>query len=345
MLLNVFDNVKQKAREILGSPPWTDQQLADAYFADFTGIFRALHSHSGYRFHAEVETLALSMRLFDLGIQSLKDAVEAFRLHSEDRGFRTRASADAMEKTTLAVQAALFHVATTAAAYKARSVTLSRRIGVPDFQQHHDRMFTNNERHQFVQDLRDHLSHVAPLAAEWELSQPTRHARDVARFLLFVDDLMDVATQGRGWDKDAQRFIEKHRRDQHDHGGEIDVVALFDDYAQQLHDFHRWLQPAAEIAAGAPLQEYRDTERRFYQIATRIGWKGLIVPMVRQNPRAALERFLTPAEIARVNAMPPGSQEQVNQLIRFVDEAHHCFVDAEIRAAIFRAFGLPDSNT
>ncbi len=146
------------------------------------------------------------------------------------------------------------------------------------------------------------------------LSQPTRHARDVARFLLFVDDLVDVATQGRGWDKYAQRFIEKHRRDQHDHGGEIDVRVLFDDYAQQLQHFHRWLQPAAQIAAGTPLQAYRDTERRFYQIATRIGWKGLIVPMMRQDPRAALERFLTPAEIAKVNAMPPGSQEQVNQL-------------------------------
>jgi hypothetical protein len=333
--------VKDLARDILGPPPWTDEKLTEAYSADFIGIFRAIHIHAGYRPHAELETLALSMRLFDRAVESLKEAVEAFRLHSQERGFRTRASGDMTEQTILAVQSALFQVATTAGAYQARAKTLSGRITVPDFKKRVDATFTNSERHLFVQDLRNHLSHVAPLEAEWELSRPGRHSPQIARFLLFVDDLTDAATGGRkGWDKAALRFIEKHRRSQHNQGGEIDVVTLFDDYAEQLHDFHTWLVPAAEAAAGVPLNDYRDSERRVYRIATRIGWKALIIPSLTHNPRAVLDARLTPSEIALLNTMPSGSPEQVNQLITFIDNAEYEFVDSDIRAAIFQAFGL-----
>jgi hypothetical protein len=137
------------------------------------------------------------------------------------------------------------------------------------------------------------------------------------------------------------RFIEKHRRSQHNQGGEIDVVKLFDDYAEQLHDFHTWLVPAAEAAAGVTLNDYRDTERRVYRIATRIAWKALLIPSLKHNPRAVLDSHLTPGELAFVDTMPAGSPEQVNQLITFLDNAGYGFVDSEIRAAIFHAFGLP----
>ena len=332
--------MKRSAREILGSPPWTDQQLSEAYFADFTHIFQALHTHPGYRLHAELDTLSLSMRLFDLAIQSLKNAVETFRVQSQDRRFGTRAAAEAMEQIILAVQAALFQVATTAAAYKARARALGKRISVPDFDKPFTAAFSANERHGFVQHLRDHLSHVAPLSADWELSRAGRHASQVARFLLFVDDLKDVATQGRRWDKNALQFIERHRRKTHDRGGEIDVVALFDDYAAQLHLFHAWLVPAAEAAAGPSLTGYRDSERRFYRIVTRSGWKAFVIPSLKRNPRAVLNARLTPDEIACVDKLPAGSPEQINQLIKFIDDAEYNVVDSEIREAILQALGL-----
>ena len=54
--------MKQTASEILGSPPWSDEQLTHAYFADFIWIFRALHKHPGYQFHAELESVQHGFR-------------------------------------------------------------------------------------------------------------------------------------------------------------------------------------------------------------------------------------------------------------------------------------------
>ena len=81
---------KQTAAEILGIPPWTDEQLAQAYLSDFTGIYRALHVHPGYRPHSELEQLTLSKRLFERALLRLQSAVEAFLVHSSSPGFRTR---------------------------------------------------------------------------------------------------------------------------------------------------------------------------------------------------------------------------------------------------------------
>src|SRR5438094_4149931 len=108
---------KRTATEILGRPPWTDNQLTEAYLSDFQGIHRALRSHPGYRPHAELEQLTLSKRLFDKAVTELKSAVGAFRAHSDTSGFRTRKTVAQFADVTLAVQSALFNAAATAIAY------------------------------------------------------------------------------------------------------------------------------------------------------------------------------------------------------------------------------------
>jgi hypothetical protein len=332
----------QSASEILGSPPWSDEQLTCAYSADFIGIYRALQKHPGYRFHAELESLALSERLFEFAVCVLKQAVEAFRRHSGGAEFRTRAAAAATDHAILAVQAGIFQAATTASAFKERARILGKRVDVPGFQKRFDGTFTQNNRHQFVQELRGHLSHPAPLSADWELSRAGRHAPQVARFLFFVEDLSQVAKEGQGWREPARRFIESHRRNAHPHGGEIDVVRLFEVYLADVHVFYTWLLGAAENAAGTSLTEYRESENRFHRIATRMAWRAFMIPMLKQapDPRALLNPRFTADELAVVDAMPTGSKEQVGQLITFINDAEYGFIDAEIEGAIFRAFGL-----
>ena len=327
---------KQTAAEILGSPPWTDKQLAQAYVSDFTGIYRALHVHPGYHAHSELEQLKLSKRLFEKAGSGLQSAVEAFLVHSSSPGFRTRELEAESEELILSVQSALFQALTTAIAFRDRARTLARRLSIPGFQNRFEAVFEKNKRSQFVCAIRDHFSHVAPLVAEWELSRAGRSAPEVAKFLLQVADLEAAMQQGRKrWDPLARGFVEDHRA-----RGTIDVVLLFSDYGKDVEQFYHWLYSATEANAGQHLIGYRDVAKRFNRMAMKMGWNAWVLPWMNQSdPRLVLNQYLTRAEIKIVDSLPTNSREQVNKIIEFVN-AEHTFMDDEMKRAIYKRFGV-----
>jgi len=324
---------KRTAAEILGKPPWTDDQLTQAYLSDFQGILRALRSHPCYRPHAELEQLTLSKRLFYKAVTELKSAVDAFRAHSDTPGFRTRKTAAEFADVTLAVQSALFNTAATAIAYSNRARVIGQRMKVTGFVGKFKTVFELNERHQFIRELRDHFSHVAPLVAEWQLSWAAAGAPTVAKFTLEAADLDEASTQDRQkWCPLAQKFINSHRP------SGVDIVVLFEDYGKDVSQFHNWLMGAAEVAGGSDLIAYRETEKRFYGIASRMAWKGFVIPaMPQRNPRRVLNLYLTADEISVVDQLPPNSREQVDRLIGFLDPDQA--FDNEIKNRIYTAFG------
>ena len=333
-------SAKQTAADILGRPPWTDEQLTQAYVSDFTGIYRALHVHPGYRSHSELEQLTLSKRLFDKALLALQSAVEAFLVHSNSSGFRTRELEIEAADLMLSVQSALFQAVTTAIAFRDRARTACRRLSVPCFKDRFETVFEKDKRSQFVCAIRDHFSHVAPLVAEWELSRSGNSASTVAKFLLQVADLDEATKQDRkGWNPRARKFVDDHRA-----RGSVDIVLLLSDHGKELEKFYHWLYSATEANAGPDLIDYRDVQTRFNRIAIRIGWKAIVLPWMNQSdPRLALNQYLTKAEIKIVDSLPTNSHEQVGKIIGFLD-AEHAFMDDEMKRAIYTRFGLKNTS-
>ena len=324
---------RKSAADILGMPPWTDDQLTRAYLADFQGIHRALRSHPGYRAHAEIEQLSISKRIFDKAVVALKSAVDDFRSHSEAPGFRTRKTATEFKDLTLAVQSALFNAAAAAMAYTNRAKVIGTRLKVGGFVNKRT-LFEQTERHQFICELRNHFSHVAPLIAEWQLSWVAAGAPTVAKFILEAADLDEASKQGRQrWSQLAQNFINSNR------ASGVNIVAVFDDHRAEITAFDDWLNAAAEVAGGADLVAYRETDRRLRAIAFRMAWKAWVIPFIQQaDPRRVLNSFLTANEIAVVDQLPANSREQVERLIEYLDPDQA--FDDEIREKVRVKFGL-----
>jgi hypothetical protein len=323
------------AAEILGKPPWSDDQITRASF-DFTEIHRAFQVHPGYRPHAELDQLSLSKRLFDKTVLGLQSAVEAFLAHSITPGFRTRKLEAEFADFTFSVQAALFQVVTTALAFRDRARTLAKRLSIPGFDAYFEAAFEQNKRSQFVSELRDHFSHVAPLVAEWELSRAGRAAPQVAKFLLQIADLDEAMNQDRkGWHPRVREFVDDHRASK-----TIDVVLLFSDHGKDLRKFYDCLYRATEVVGGPDLIDYRDVEKRFNRIMTRMGWNAWVIPWMNQSdPYFVLSQYLTDDEIKIVNSLPSNSREQVDQMIAFLD-AEHSFMDDGMKSAIYKRFGI-----
>ncbi len=323
------------AAEILGKPPWSDDQITRASF-DLVGIHRALHVHPGYRAHAELEQLSLSKRLFDKAVSGLQSAVEAFLAHSTTPAFRARELEAEYADLTLSFQAAFLQAVGTALAFRDRAKTLAKRLSVPRFKEHFDAVFEKDKRSQFVCELRDHFSHVAPLVAEWELSRAGRAAPKGAKFLLQVADLDEAMKQDRkAWRPLAREFVDDHRASK-----TIDVARLFTDHAKGLQKFYDWLYRAAELVGGVNLIDYRDVEKRFNRITMRMGWNAWVIPWMSQSdPHFVVSQYLTDEEIKVVNSLPANSREQVDQMIAFLD-AEHSFMDDGIKRAIYKRFGV-----
>ena len=328
-------STRPTAAEILGEPPWSDDQITRASF-DLIGIQRAFRVHPGYRAHAELDQLSLSKRLFHKAVLGLQSAVEAFLAHSNTPGFRTRKLQAEYADLTLSVQAALSQAAATALAFRDRGKTLAMRLSVPGFAAQFEAAFEQDKQSQFVCELRDHFSHVAPLVAEWELSRASRAAPQVAKFLLHIADLEEAMKQDRkGWHPLAREFVDDHRASK-----AIDVVLLFTDHGKEIKKFYDWLYSAGEVAAGADLIEYRDVEKRFNRIMMRMGWNAFVIPWMNQSdPRFVLNQYLTDDEIKVIDSLPTNSREQVDQMIAFVD-AEYSFMDDKMKRAIYERFGV-----
>jgi hypothetical protein len=332
---------KPSAEEILGPPPWDEEKLVRAYLADFPRILDAIHTHPGYEIHAELEALMLSRRIFDRSIDELAKAVQSFEQYSLTPDFRSPGPKQVYEDRCFAVQATLFHAASSAIALKARAKTLDGRFSVPGFEARIKSSFEKNARHQFISHLRGHLDHVGPLSPEWHLSWSAKNAPQQTRFLLYVDDLLNIAKKGHRWDSLAISFIEGHRGKPTDNlgkSGAIDILAVFKDYKADVTAFYDWQNNSVEQCHDELLQSYRETEKRFYRVAGRMGLKAIVLPVLEQgDPLVRLKMFLTATDIATIDSLPKGSNEQIGAIINCINQDNN-LVDDDIEARLRRIF-------
>jgi hypothetical protein len=115
-------------------------------------------------------------------------------------------------------------------------------------------------------------------------------------------------------------------------------------YAAEVRDFHDWLHRATEEAAGPLVADYVRCTRRIKSVSARSLWNIILQQVViagKRDPYQYLDQYLTQVELDEVNSLPHRSKEQVDLIIRMVDEYDSC--DDELRRIIYLAFGTSDA--
>jgi len=312
----------------LGPLPWNTEVLRKAYFRSSFNIRKAIQTHPGYRAHADLLNLRLSLDIFKDSVADIFKSVETFNIESQANKFWTRPMRQQFNVRLLAVRRGVFTVATTAMALVDHSRVVNLKIKISSYQKQVDKYFLTNEEHQFIQGLRQCISHCRVVEADWEQSwtETERHTR----FLLHSEKLLAYSN----WRPLAKVYIDKYSKG-------IDLEVLAKKYQACVEEFHSWFHTEIQQMAEPELSEYREYERKINSFASKAEWNMLFKQIViarGMDPYLYLDRYLNDSEITDVFSLPMRSQKQVDKIIEIVDAYNAC--DDELRNIVYSAFGV-----
>jgi hypothetical protein len=209
---------------------------------------------------------------------------------------------------------------------------------LPDYGAKREKLFGKDGLHEFVTGLRILLHHLHIVEAGWTIRGGSRDRAPSATFMLDRAELERLVEEHRGGFgaqyKPMKAYVEAQEK-------KIDIGKVFAIYRARADQFHEWMMRELDSPAIVALRDYDALHLRKKKADRRMSWNGLLGNWLRNwevppNPHKHLHRFLTPAELAEVNALPRNSKEQADRVIAIVDPEGAA--DDRIREQVYELF-------
>lgn len=327
----ILRNVLQPKPIPLGDPPRSRETLIKAYFANFAETRRLVESRPGAAFQAHLDSLSLSLELFNDSINDLLCSIDEFRKASLVPRFHSRVRQSEFERLQLWVRRAMFSASAAAMALVEHTRTVNNALNVPGYQDRVDASFPSSMSHRLIQDLRNCVLHFRLLPADWQTTIAFSEGAST-RFYIRKETLLGW----RGWSPPVRAFIQ-------DLNYGIAVEELFRSYAGTVNDFHQWYRLAIDELGQAELAEYRSYDRILKGVAWRNGYR-MILQLAQStgvNPFDHLSDYLFPDELEVVLQIKD-RKAQVDRIIEILDIYDAC--DEARRAEVYQVFGVPSNE-
>jgi hypothetical protein len=329
--LSILRKVLQPRPVSLGDPPWSRDTLIKSYFANSAETRRLVESRPGAAFQVHLDSLSLSLDLFNDSINDLLRSIDEFRKASLAPGFHSRVRQSEFERLQLSVRRAMFSASAAAMALVEHTRTVNNALNVPDYQDRVDASFSSSMSHRFIQDLRNCVLHFRLLPADWQTTIAANKGEST-RFYIRKETLLGW----REWSPPVRAFIQDL-----DYG--IEIEELFRSYARTVNDFHQWYRLAIDELGRVELVEYRSYDRILKGIAWRSSYR-LILQLARSagvNPFDYLSEYLFPDELEVVLQIKD-REAQVDKIIEILDIYDAC--DEALRTEAYQVFGVPPNK-
>ncbi|BCS86826.1 hypothetical protein [Pseudodesulfovibrio sediminis] len=207
------------------------------------------------------------------------------------------------------------------------------KVEVPGYRERIKNEFAEAGDNQFIKCLRNEMSHSWFPPVGWKVFQSIQEGQSVA----FEFDCSQLLRYG-DFNRIAKEFILAS-------GSGIDVVCLFESYAQKVESLYSWLANVIDDYLPESVHEYRKCVKVQKAYSSRCLWRVLIeqvgIPK-KVDPYEHLDRHLTKAELGEVLALPRQSKQQVDRIIQFVDEHDAC--DDSLRLKVYQLFGVKEEG-
>ncbi|MCK9374804.1 MAG: hypothetical protein M0P73_01500 [Syntrophobacterales bacterium] len=311
----------------LGQPPWSKEELTQAYFRNAAQTMLRVTSRPGAKYSNAIDALDLSVALFNNAVESLFDSIETYRQKSIEPKFGSRIRRSEEEHYQLTVRRNLFSVVAAALALVEHSRVVQKKLMIPDYQEHVDQEFKNHVDHRLIQELRDYVLHSRLLPADWQTTIKYGEGKETRFYIRKT-----VLLSSKKWSRSVSEYIRSL-----DYG--VDIEELFLAYRSRVLAFHTWYRGAIEIAGDWVLREYREYQRVIKGIGWRTSYQILIQTArgAKIDPFKRLNEYLFPHEIEYVFSTQD-LKEQVDRIIEILDEYNAC--DDSLRSEVYKLFGV-----
>jgi hypothetical protein len=190
--------------------------------------------------------------------------------------------------------------------------------------------FSGNPLHRFVQNFRNYMTHVRIAKSNWVV----KHDKQGSSVFFFLTQ--ENLSKWDGWDIPSKSYIAENPDG-------VNVEEFFNDYSRMVKLFHDWFRSQVWQKHSEELREFFDCKKAYNAINVRSTWNMLIKQTFlpkKIDPYMYLDRYLSNNEIAEVLSLPFRTKQQVDRIIKFVDEYRAC--DGELRKSVYELFGVTE---
>lgn len=312
----------------LGPLPWDEELLITAYFNEFTKATSAVEEHPGFIIQDDLDSLGFSLRLFKRAAYDFFQAVRDFK--KEERAGELFFKKNDTRFATLEfnIVKSLYVYSSTLMSVVCHVRRIAQRYDTTSFSKQ-TTQFSTDERHRFIQDLRNCLEHVRLIKPNWQITHSIGEDNKI-RFLLDHRHLSSF----ENWTPFALAYIERHKEG-------IDVVQTIRGHITQFfrhqNSFLLWLNKHTLECRS----DYLRYSHYLKALGTKSHWNMVLTQIVipnKINVYDHLHMYLTLEELEGVRKLPHKSKEQVDAIISHMDEYNAC--DEKLRAIVYAAFNV-----
>lgn len=341
------ESIRQK---IAKTPPPLPPELVHRFLHLFDGHVRdMMRSHAGFDLSERRASYLVSLDIFERSASDLISAIDDFSAYATAPGASIfeRQQEDRLQNYEGRIQKELFAAANAALSLVEHSRRIEEISKRPDHDERRIGAFGDDGLHAFVQALRVLLFHVHMVEAGYNLTTSYSKGTKTATFAISKETLLRILPSAKITQRDdVMRYVNSCP-------SSIDLKPMFVEYLARVRTFHAWFQHELESDSLIALRDYdrimqeKDNynQRSWWRLMLHT-WKNWKSP---PDPHAHLHKYLTPDQIAEVNALPRNSRAQVDLIIRYVDKNNA--IDNELRELAYEWFarlsinGTPTSDT
>jgi hypothetical protein len=312
----------------LGPLPWDQDKLRELYYKDWQEAFKAIREHPGYESLNLFNEVTAALEIFVSATDTFLTATADFRNAAQSPSFWYRPSESILKQKEKAIRNALFVVVASALALVGPATRSNDKLRIHECENKKSKYFRDNERHRFVQGLRNAMLHKTLFAPAWQRSFKT--GQEVKTSFLLTDTMLQSYDWGNE-DKLARQFIARHLQG-------IDIEAVIIDYKSQVLEFYEWFCSEFKKRTSTEIDDYLQYEKFLKGILWRDTWRALLRTAIDSNvdPHLYMDRYLTQQELDGINKFPKASRESVDLMISILDKYN--MRDDEIRTLAYKLF-------
>lgn len=324
--MNLAALMESSRKVELGNPPWSEDLLRDAYFANFVATREAIKKHPGYYFHKMLENEKGFLKIFANSVDDLLNSIELFNGAYDQKKLYARHQQDLLNEYVIRVTQNMVLCAGGALALVGWSHRMEKKVIITTYEDKIKRLFDENPRHRFIQDLRNSLLHGYFLLADWQ----RLYSKETQTFFLLKEERL---LEYKKWHSLSKRFIVENPRG-------IDITSLFISYKRLVLGFHKWYSSEILREKGAVISEYRQAENLLNRFGAHAEYRLVLTEAIKRkiDPYEHLEGRFSEDELKAIHSLPKNSKEQVDKIIEIVDEYGAC--DEELRNLVYKLFGI-----
>ncbi|MCX5770330.1 MAG: hypothetical protein NTZ09_08675 [Candidatus Hydrogenedentes bacterium] len=310
-------------------PPWTREELRQAYFRERNELDLALQKLPGFSFFQKLEELEASYSIFVSATGDLLESIHRFRFLEQQGTLYDRHSRAIVQDSVTSVRRGIFSACSAAKAFVEHTGQIAGSLS--NYHEEKSR-FVQSELHEFIHGLRNYSVHCAIAVADWRVHRDFEKQEKQVSFLISKKQLLRY----KSWHPLAKQLIDKADES-------LDIEAVFVEYAKKVADFHRWLRHRIIVSGGDEYQQYLSYKNAIAGFSTYSSISLILsglTPEAKANSEMYLDRFLTNEEISVVLSLPAKSRERVDKIISILDLHEVC--DERLRAKLYELFNVKD---